>query len=46
MKEGKVKSHVDTMIAAIALAGGHILISRDDDFKANSDVFGLNFESC
>ena len=45
LKEGKVKTHVDTMIAGIALAGGHILISRDNDFKAISDVFGLNLES-
>ncbi len=45
LKEGKVKSHVDTMIAGIALAGGYTLISRDNDFEAISDVFGLNFES-
>jgi len=45
MKLGRVKSHVDTMIAGIASAGRHTLVSRDEDFKAISEVVGLAVES-
>ena len=42
---GKVKSHVDTMIAGIAAAGRHVLVSRDEDFQAISEALGLQVES-
>ena len=45
MKLGKVKSHVDTMIAGIAAAGRHILVSRDEDFQVISGALGLQIES-
>lgn len=45
MKLGRVKSHVDTMIAGIAAAGGHTLVSRDADFQAISGAMGLQVES-
>ena len=45
LKLGRVKSHVDTMIAGIAAAGGHILVSRDADFQAISGALGLQVES-
>ena len=44
MRLGKVKSHVDTMIAGIAAAGRHTLVSRDEDFRAISDALGLAVE--
>ncbi len=45
MRLGKVKSHVDTMIAGTAVAGRHVLISRDTDFVAIGRVVGLLVES-
>lgn len=45
MKLGRVKSHVDTMIAAIAAAGRHIVVSRDADFRVISGALGLQVES-
>ncbi len=45
MKLGKVKSHVDTMIAGIAAAGRHTLVSRDTDFASIAAVVGLAVES-
>lgn len=44
MKLGKVKSHVDTMIAGIAAAGRHTLVSRDGDFQVISEALGLAVE--
>lgn len=44
MKLGKVKSHVDTMIAGIAAAGRHTLVSRDADFQVISEALGLAVE--
>ena len=44
MKTGRVKSHVDTMIAGIALAGGHVLVTRDADFNAIGDSLGLEID--
>lgn len=44
MKLGKVKSHVDTMIAGIAAAGRHTLVSRDADFQVISEAVGLAIE--
>ena len=45
MKLGRVKSHVDTMIAGIAGAGRHTLVSRDADFRDISSTLGLQVES-
>lgn len=45
MKLGRVKSHVDTMIAGIASAGRHTLVSRDEDFQAISEAVGLAVEA-
>lgn len=45
MKLGKLKSHVDTMIAGIAAAGRHTLVSRDADFASIAAVVGLAVES-
>lgn len=45
MNLGRVKSHVDTMLAGIAAAGRHTLVSRDADFRAISGATGLPVES-
>jgi len=45
MKLGRIKSHVDTMIAGIASAGRHTLVSRDQDFQAISEAMGLAVEA-
>ena len=45
MRLGRVKSHVDTMIAGIAQEGRHTLISRDADFAEISRAVGLLVES-
>jgi len=42
---GKVKSHVDTMIAGVAAAGGHVLLTRDRDFSAMADAVELSVET-
>lgn len=45
MKTGRVKSHVDTMIAGIALAGGSTLVTRDRDFNAIGESLGIEIEA-
>lgn len=42
---GREKAHVDAMIAGIALAGGHALVTRDRDFDDIADAFGLRVDS-
>ncbi len=44
MKLGKVKSHVDTMIAGVAASGRHTLVSRDRDFRTISEAVELAVE--
>ncbi len=45
MRLGRVKSHVDTMIAGIASQGRHTLVSRDADFAQIGKAIGLLVES-
>ncbi len=45
LRLGKVKSHVGIMIAGVAMAGSHVLVTRDQDFKEMSETMGLNVES-
>ncbi len=45
LRMGRVKSHVDVMIAGIAGSGRHTLISRDADFKEIGRAVGLSVES-
>ncbi len=45
LRLGRVKSHVDVMIAGIARSGRHTLISRDADFKEIGRAVGLVVES-
>lgn len=45
LRLGRAKSHVDTMIAGIAGAGRHTLISRDRDFAVLGDAVGLLVET-
>ena len=45
LRLGRVKSHVDIMIAGIALQASHLLVTRDQDFKEISDGVGLKLES-
>lgn len=45
LRMGRAKSHVDTMIAGIALEGSHVLITRDRDFKDIGETVGLNVEA-
>jgi len=45
MRMGRAKSHVDIMIAGIALEGSHVLITRDRDFKDIAGTVGLNVEA-
>jgi predicted nucleic acid-binding protein len=45
MRLGRVKSHVDTMIAGIASRGRHTLVSRDADFAEIGRAVGLLVES-
>ncbi len=42
---GRVKGHVDVMIGGIAAAGGHILITRDQDFREIAETITLVVES-
>ncbi|MEK6851485.1 MAG: PIN domain-containing protein [Candidatus Thermoplasmatota archaeon] len=42
---GRVKGHVDVMIAGIAAEGGHTLVTRDRDFRQISEATGLRVES-
>ena len=41
---GKSKGTIDVMLAGIALAGGHLLLSRDQDFAEIAEVTGLVVE--
>ncbi|OGS51305.1 MAG: hypothetical protein A3K65_02790 [Euryarchaeota archaeon RBG_16_68_12] len=41
MRLGRVKSHVDVMIAGVAAAGGHTLVTRDRDFQDIAETVGL-----
>ncbi len=45
LRMGRAKSHVDIMIAGIALEGSHVLITRDRDFKDIAETVGLNVEA-
>jgi len=45
MRLGKVKGHIDVMIAGIASAGGHTLVSRDKDLLEVSASIGLEMET-
>ncbi len=45
LRLGRVKSHVDVMIAGIAAAGRHTLVSRDADFRDIGKAVGLLVES-
>ncbi len=45
MRLGRVKSHVDIMIAGVALEGSHVLVTRDRDFKEIAETVGLNLEA-
>jgi predicted nucleic acid-binding protein len=42
---GRPKAPVDAMIAGTALAGGHALVTRDRNFDAIADAFGLRIDS-
>jgi predicted nucleic acid-binding protein len=44
LRLGQPKPGVDVMIAGIALAGDHVLVTRDSDFEAIADSFGLRIE--
>jgi len=44
MRLGRAKPGVDVMIAGIALNGDHALVTRDGDFAAISEEFGLRVE--
>ena len=45
MRLGRSKGHVDVMIAGIAAAGGHVLVTRDRDFRDIADTMGLRLEA-
>lgn len=44
LRLGKVKSHPDVMIAGIALAHGHRLVTGDADFETIADAVGLEVD--
>lgn len=44
LRLGWAKSHSDVMIAGIALAGGHRLVTCDEDFQEIADAVGLFVE--
>ncbi|MHB8603754.1 MAG: type II toxin-antitoxin system VapC family toxin [Thermoplasmatota archaeon] len=44
LRRGARKPEVDVMVAGIALAGGHIVVTRDRDFDALADSTGLAIE--
>ncbi len=44
MRLGRAKPGVDVMIAGIALEGDHVLVTRDRDFEAIGEEFGLRLE--
>ena len=45
MRLGRVKGHVDLMLAGIAVAGGHTLVTRDRDFHEIAKAVTLSLES-
>lgn len=45
MRLGRVKGHVDVMLAGIAVEGGHTLITRDQDFRGIAEAVPLAVES-
>ena len=45
MRLGRVKGHVDVMLAGIAVSGGHTLITRDRDFHEIAEVVTLAIEA-
>lgn len=45
LRLGRAKSHLDIMIAGIALQGSHALVTRDRDFEEIAETLGLNVES-
>ncbi|TLZ66619.1 MAG: type II toxin-antitoxin system VapC family toxin [Methanobacteriota archaeon] len=45
MRLGRLKSHVDVMIAGVAAAGGHALVTRDRDFLDIAEAVGLIVET-
>ena len=45
MRLGRAKSHVDVMIAGIASAAGHSLVTRDRDFAEVASTVGLVLET-
>ena len=44
MRLGRAKSHVDVMIAGVAAAAGHTLVTRDRDFQDIAEAVGLVLE--
>ncbi len=44
LRLGRVKSHVDVVIAGIASAGRHVLVSKDADFQEIGRAVGLLVE--
>ena len=44
MRLGRVKSHVDVIIAGVAASGGHALVTRDRDFQDIGEAVGLAVE--
>ena len=45
LRVGRPKQHTDVMVAAIAAAGGHSLVTRDRDFEDIARIVGLSLES-
>lgn len=45
LRLGVPKGHVDVMIAGIAIANNHTLVSRDKDFQAISSAVDLTIEA-
>lgn len=45
LRAGRPKSHTDVMIAAIAVTGGHSLVTRDRGFRDIASVVELSLES-
>lgn len=45
LRLGTVKSHPDVMIAGIAMAQGHRLVTGDEDFQAIAAAVGLEVEA-
>lgn len=45
LRLGRVKSHVDIMIARVALEGSHVLVPRDRDFREIAETVGLDVEA-